>query len=116
MSAIKRSKEFYNSKNLSYNDIALSIWNNEASRNELYRQINKKENVDRFLNTRLKNEEAFVNNKAIRNYAKSQAESEEDETEEAITAKLKAAFKNKTSISDYAEAAYNSYIKSQRAR
>ena len=116
MSAIKRSKEFYNSKNLSYNDIALSIWNNEASRNELYRQINKKENVDRFLNTRLKNEEAFVNNKAIRNYAKSQAESEEDETEEAITAKLKAAFKNKTSRSDYAEAAYNSYIKSQRAR
>jgi hypothetical protein len=48
MRAIKRSKEFYNSKNLSYNDVALSVWNNEASRNELYRQINKKENIDKY--------------------------------------------------------------------
>ena len=116
MRAIKRSKEFYNSKNLSYNDVALSIWNNEASRNELYRQINKKENIDKYQQTHLKTEDSFINNKAIRNYAKSQAESVEDETEEAITAKLKDVFKNNTDRADYAEAAYNSYIKSQRAR
>lgn len=116
MRAIKRSKEFYNSKNLSYNDVALSVWNNEASRNELYRQINKKENIDKYQQTHLKTEDSFINNKAIRNYAKSQAESIEDETEEAVTAKLKDVFKNNTDRADYAEAAYNSYIKSQRAR